>query len=91
MQSLGQEDSLEKGMATRSSVLAWRIPWRGEPGGLQSMGSRESDITEQLFHFQGSTAGLLDGNGKNQMESNFSKLLGKIFVWNRVLISCLEL
>ena len=38
--SLGQEDSLEKGMATHSSVLAWRIPWTEEPGGLQSMGSQ---------------------------------------------------
>ena len=37
--SLGQEDPLEKGMATHSSVLAWRIPWTEEPGGLQSMGS----------------------------------------------------
>ena len=38
--SLGWEDSLEKGMATHSSVLAWRIPWAEEPGGLQSMGSQ---------------------------------------------------
>ena len=37
---LGQEDALEKGMATHSSVLAWRIPRTGEPGGLQSMGSQ---------------------------------------------------
>ena len=36
---LGQEDPLEEGMATRSSILAWRIPWAEEPGGLQSMGS----------------------------------------------------
>ena len=36
--SLGQEDPLEKGMATDSSILAWRIPWTEEPGGLQSMG-----------------------------------------------------
>ena len=38
--SLGREDSLEKGMATHSSVLAWRIPWTKEPSGLQSMGSQ---------------------------------------------------
>ena len=37
---LGQEDPLEKGMATRSSILAWRIPWTEEPGLLQSMGSQ---------------------------------------------------
>ena len=38
VQSLGQEDPLEKGMATHFSTLAWRIPWTEEPGGLQSMG-----------------------------------------------------
>ena len=38
VQSLGQEDPLEKGMATHSSILAWRIPWTEEPGGLQSIG-----------------------------------------------------
>ena len=37
VRSLGQEDPLEKGMATRSSIIAWRIPWTEEPGGLQSM------------------------------------------------------
>ena len=39
VQSLGQEDPLEKGMATQPSILAWRIPWTEEPGGLQSVGS----------------------------------------------------
>ena len=38
VQSLGREDPLEKEMATHSSILAWSIPWREEPGGLQSMG-----------------------------------------------------
>ena len=38
IRSLGQEDSLEKEMATHSSILAWRIPWTEEPGGLQSVG-----------------------------------------------------
>ena len=38
VQSLDQEDTLEKEMATHSSTLAWRIPWMKEPGGLQSMG-----------------------------------------------------
>ena len=37
VQSLGQEDPLEKGTATHSSIIAWRIPWTEEPGGLQSM------------------------------------------------------
>ena len=43
VQSLGREDPLEKGMATHSIILAWRIPWTGEPGGLQSIGL---DVTE---------------------------------------------
>ena len=42
---MGQEDSLEKKMTTHSSVLAWRIPWTEEPGGLQSMRSQKSDMT----------------------------------------------
>ena len=49
----GQEDLLE-GMATHSSILAWKIPWAEEPGGLQSMGLQRVghlDTTEQLSHF----------------------------------------
>ena len=46
VRSLGQEDPLEKGMATHSSILAWKIPWTQEPGGLQFKGSQESDTTE---------------------------------------------
>jgi len=45
VRSLGQEDALAKEMATRSSILAWEIPWAEEPGGLQSMWSQESDMT----------------------------------------------
>ena len=40
VQSLDQEDPLEKAMATHSSILAWKIPWTEEPGSLQSMGSQ---------------------------------------------------
>ena len=40
VRSLGREDPLEKEMATHSSILAWKIPWMEEPGGLQSMGSQ---------------------------------------------------
>ena len=43
--SLGGEDPLEKGMATYSSILPWKIPWTEESGGLQSTGSQESDTT----------------------------------------------
>ena len=42
VQSLDQEDPLEKGMATHSSILAWRIPWTEEPRGLQSIGSHRA-------------------------------------------------
>ena len=45
VQFLGQEDLLEKEMVTHSSVLAWRIPWTEQPGGLQSIGSQKSDTT----------------------------------------------
>ena len=48
VQSLGQEDPLEKEMATHSSILTRKIPWTEEPAGLQSMESQESDTTEQL-------------------------------------------
>ena len=47
VRSLGREDPLEKEMATHSSTLAWRIPWREEPGRLQSMGS----YTTERLHF----------------------------------------
>ena len=45
VRSLGQEDPLEKEMATHSNILAWKISWTEEPGRLQSMGSQESDST----------------------------------------------
>ena len=51
VQSLGQEDPLEKGMASHSCVLAWRISWAEEPGGLQSLGHKELDTAEQLTLF----------------------------------------
>ena len=49
VRSLGREDPLEKEMATHSSIHAWKIPWTEEPGGLQFMGSQESDMTERLL------------------------------------------
>ena len=53
VRSLGQEDPLEKEMATHSSILAWRIPWMEELGGLQSTGRQELVTTERLhFHFK---------------------------------------
>ena len=49
VQFLGQEDPLEKGMATHSSILAWEIPWTEEPGGLQSKGSQKEFNEPKLF------------------------------------------
>ena len=50
VQSLGQEDTLEKETATHPSILAWRIPWMEEPDGLSPWGCKELDMTEWL-HF----------------------------------------
>ena len=44
--SLGREDPLKEGMTTHTSNLAWKIPWTKEPGGLQSLGCKELDMTE---------------------------------------------
>ena len=51
VQSLGQEDPLEKGMATHSSILTRRTPWTKEPGRLQPQGCKESDKTEATYHY----------------------------------------
>ena len=53
VQSLGWEDSLEKAMATHSSIIAWKIPWTEEPGRLQSMGSQkiQTQLSNKQFHF----------------------------------------
>ena len=50
VQSLGQEDPLEKEMETHSSILAWEIPWMGSLAGYRSRGRRESDTTYGLKH-----------------------------------------
>ena len=59
VRSLGQEDPLEKEMATHSSILAWTIPWTEELGGLQSTGCEESDRTKRL-HFQSGNRQLIN-------------------------------
>ena len=55
VQSLGQEDPLEKEMTTNSSILFWEIPWTEEPGGLQSLGlqriTHNSETKQQQFYF----------------------------------------
>ena len=52
VRSLGWESPLEKGMATQSSLLVWRIPRTEEPGGLQSKGYKELDTTEVTAHMR---------------------------------------
>ena len=71
VRSLGGEDPLEEGIATHSSILAWRIPWTEEPGGLYSpRGRKGSDTTERL-HFPS----LLAQGGTYVWESQFRPLL----------------
>jgi len=66
VQSLGGEDSLEKEMATHSSILAWKTPWMEKPGGLQSMESqsrtRLSDFTFTFLFFSGKSPAGRNGN-----------------------------
>ena len=50
VQSLGQKDTLEEEMATHSSILAWRVPWTEEPGGLLSMGSHRVGHSGETHH-----------------------------------------
>ena len=75
VQSLGWEDSLEKGMAIHSSVVAWRIPWTEEPGGLQSLGlQRVQDMTERLTLSLSWTK--KQNKNKTDNEADISQLLG---------------
>ena len=64
--SLGREDPLEKGMATHSSILAWRVPWTEEPGGLQSVGLQrvEHDGATNTFTYHATT--MTQGNQINK-------------------------
>ena len=66
---LGLGRSLEEEMATHSCILAWRILWTEEPGGLQSMGSQQSDVTEQLA---------LSSQAEVHHKKNFLNVLPKI-------------
>ena len=83
VQSLGQEDPLERGMVTHSSILAWRIPWTEEPGGLQSMGlQRVGHDWETNTHTQKYT-------GIQDFFSYISNLdyyfMGYVNPWSRIL------
>ena len=81
-------------MATHSSVLAWRIPGRGESGGLPSMGRTESDTTERLhFHFSLSCIG--EGNGNplqcSCLENPTTQSLVGCRLWGRTELDTTEL
>ena len=79
VQPLGWEDALEKEMATHSNTLAWKIPWMEEPGRLQSMGHKESDMTEQLhFHFYFSS------------EANSTQILKRFRIYSWVFVTVVE-
>ena len=69
VQSLGGEDPLEDGMATHSSILAWRIPWTEEPGGLQSWGRKELDMNEATEHAHTGLLGPVGGAAKDFLYS----------------------
>ena len=74
--SLGREDPLEKGMATHSSILAWKIPWTEEPGELQSMGLQRigHDWVTNTFSFSGDTdiENRLVDTGRGKVESGMN-------------------
>ena len=71
VRSLGWEDPLEKGMATQSSILAWRIPWTEEPGGRQPWGRTESDMTEHHHQLLGFFGFILKGTRKSNSQMMF--------------------
>ena len=79
VRSLGQEDPLEEAMATHSSIFAWRIPWMEKPGGLQSWGRKESDMTKhakkQLHEFRKMSR----DNGEYQVFHSLSPLKQKFY------------
>ena len=68
VQSLGWEDTLEEAMATHPSILAWRLPWTEEPGGLQSKGHKELDVTEQLSTAHAVKDRFCDTNTENSIQ-----------------------
>ena len=74
VRSLYQEDPLEKGMATHSNILAWRIPWTEEPGSYSPWGQKVSDTTEQLSTAQHSTDCSLPGSSDYRISQ--ARILG---------------
>ena len=75
VRSLGWEDPLEKGMATHSSTLAWKLSWTEEPGGLESTGSR-SHTTEHVQYTYKHTESCQDDKLKSKVNVIFKQALG---------------
>ena len=76
---LGQEDPLKKEMAIHSSILAWKIPWTEEPGRVQSMGSKESDMTSRLNHLnQPAFEGFREGGSGSKLTHSSVSVQGSV-------------
>ena len=88
VQPLGQEDPLEKEMATHSSILAWRIPWTEEPGWLQSMQCKEWDMTEWWTHYPAFSCHLLISYASVR-SIPFLSFIEPIFAWNLHFFLCM--
>ena len=80
VQSLGQEDLLEKGMATHSSILAWKTPWTEEPGRLPCpWGRKESDMTERLSFLSFILYGSTQSFACKQPQQAISKFISLVY------------
>ena len=88
VRSLGQEDPLEKEMATHSSTLAWRIPWREEPGGLQSMGLQKVGHDWVISMY---SCHLFLMSSASFRSTSFRSFIVSMFAWNVPLLSVLFL
>ena len=83
VQSLGQEDPLEESMATHSNILAWRIPWTEEPGGLQSIGSqRDTQLSRHALRINPTNSAdsakdrrMKSGHVINELEEDVCQML----------------
>ena len=82
LQSLGLEGPLKEGMATRSSILAWRIPWTEEPAGYSPWDRKELDMTEQLSLYFTDMI-LPDFRNKVTMEPIQKKVNVQVFLHNQ--------
>ena len=102
VQFLGWEDSLEEDMATHSSILAWRIPWTEEPGGLQSMGSqrvrhdgatntvRSRAACDRKRGVQGSVTGEESEMGGGGVGAETAQMLGPLSHGPGLPLACLD-